>query len=153
MTEKPNICYIFEKLRVQGCQIWHSHLSIPFNSATAHSTRLYVIISVEIPGNYVDSHKSIFDGPVNSCFPSVNKSPGPGAYLGRRSPLRPTSNTPKMAEDGPKITKMHCGTFWNPLPRPKINKLTKLGRCDRETIELANHSNDNIVRTAGRASK
>ena len=34
-----------------------------------------------------------------------------------------------------------------------LNKLTKLGRCDRETIELANHSNDNIVRTAGRASK
>ena len=33
------------------------------------------------------------------------------------------------------------------------NKLTKLGRCDRETIELANHSNDSIVRTAGRASK
>ena len=33
------------------------------------------------------------------------------------------------------------------------NKLTKLGRCDRETIELANHSNDNIVRTAGRARK
>ena len=27
------ICYIFEKLRVQGCQIWHSHVSIPFNSA------------------------------------------------------------------------------------------------------------------------
>ena len=21
MTERPNICYIFEKLRVQGCQI------------------------------------------------------------------------------------------------------------------------------------
>ena len=33
------------------------------------------------------------------------------------------------------------------------NKLTKLGRCDRETIELANHSNDSIVRTAGRESK
>ena len=33
------------------------------------------------------------------------------------------------------------------------NKLTKLGRCDRETIELANNSNDSIVRTAGRTSK
>ena len=33
------------------------------------------------------------------------------------------------------------------------NKLTKLGRCDRETIELANNSNDSIVRTAGRESK
>ena len=33
------------------------------------------------------------------------------------------------------------------------NKLTKLGRCDRETIELANYSNDGIVRTAGRTSK
>ena len=58
MTERPNICYIFEKLSVQGCQIWHSHVSIPFNSAAAHSTRphnakkaLYVIISGEIPEN------------------------------------------------------------------------------------------------------
>ena len=34
-----------------------------------------------------------------------------------------------------------------------INKLTKLGRCDRETIKLANNSNDSIVRTAGRTSK
>ena len=39
MTERPNICYIFEKLSVQGCQIWHSHVSMPFNSAPAHSTR------------------------------------------------------------------------------------------------------------------
>ena len=30
---------MLEKLRVQGCQIWHSHVSIPFNSAPAHSTR------------------------------------------------------------------------------------------------------------------
>ena len=37
--------------------------------------------------------------------------------------------------------------------RKKQNKLTKLGRCDRETIELADNSNDSIVRTAGRASK
>ena len=58
MLERPNICYIFEKLRVQGCQIWHSHVSIPFNSAPADSTRphnakkaLYVIISGEIPEN------------------------------------------------------------------------------------------------------
>ena len=33
------------------------------------------------------------------------------------------------------------------------NKLTKLGRCDRETIELANNSKDSIVRTTGRVSK
>ena len=63
MTERPNIFYIFEKLSVQGCQIWHSHVSIPFNSAPAHSTRphnakkaLYVIISGKIPENLV--HKS-----------------------------------------------------------------------------------------------
>ena len=63
MTERPNICYIFEKLSVQGCQIWHSHVVIPFNSPPAHSTRphnakkaLYVIISAEIPENLV--HKS-----------------------------------------------------------------------------------------------
>ena len=58
MPERPNICYIFEKLRVQGCQIWHSHVPIPFNSAPAHSTRphnakkaLYVIISGDIHEN------------------------------------------------------------------------------------------------------
>ena len=28
MTERPNICYIFEKLSVQGCQIWHSYVSL-----------------------------------------------------------------------------------------------------------------------------
>ena len=39
MLERPKICYIFEKLSVQGCQIWHSHVSMPFNSAPAHSTR------------------------------------------------------------------------------------------------------------------
>ena len=39
ILKRPNICYIFEKLRVQGCQIWHSYVSIPFNSAPAHSTR------------------------------------------------------------------------------------------------------------------
>ena len=39
MLEIPNICYIFGKLGVQGCQIWHSHVSIPFNSAQSHSTR------------------------------------------------------------------------------------------------------------------
>ena len=36
--KQPKICYIFEKLRVQGCQIGHSHVSIQFNSAPAHST-------------------------------------------------------------------------------------------------------------------
>ena len=34
------------------------------------------------------------------------------------------------------------------------NKIeTKFGKCDRETIELANNSNDSIVRTTGRVSK
>ena len=75
MTKRPNICFIFEKLNVQGCQIWHSHVSMSFNSAAAHSTRphnakkaLYVIISAEIPENLV--HKSycitvIYDDAVN----------------------------------------------------------------------------------------
>ena len=58
LLERPSICYIFEKLKVQGCQIWHSHVSIPFNSAAAHSAyphnakkALYVIILCEIPEN------------------------------------------------------------------------------------------------------
>ena len=63
MTERPNICYIFEKLSVQGCQIWHSHVPMSFNSASTHSTHphnakkaLYVIVSTEIPENFI--HKS-----------------------------------------------------------------------------------------------
>ena len=36
---KDPTCYIFEKLGVLWCQMWHSHVSIPFNSAPAHSTR------------------------------------------------------------------------------------------------------------------
>ena len=44
MLERPNICYIFEKLRVHGCQIWHSHVSIPFNSAPAYSSNRTPII-------------------------------------------------------------------------------------------------------------
>ena len=31
---RPNICYIFEKLRVQGCQIWHSRVSHEFKEST-----------------------------------------------------------------------------------------------------------------------
>ena len=46
----------FWKAGVQGCQIGHSHVSIPFNSAPAHSTHnakkaLCIIISGEIPEN------------------------------------------------------------------------------------------------------
>ena len=36
MLERPNTSYIFEKMGVQGCQIWHSHVSFghsPFNSS------------------------------------------------------------------------------------------------------------------------
>ena len=58
LLERPSICYIFEKLKVQGCQIWHSHVSTLFTSAAAHSAyphnakkALYVIISCEIPEN------------------------------------------------------------------------------------------------------
>ena len=39
MLERPNTSYIFEKMGVQGCKIWHSHVPMPFNSAPAHSTR------------------------------------------------------------------------------------------------------------------
>ena len=50
MLDRPsNICYIFEKLRVQGCQIGHSHVSIPFNLAPAHLTR---------PHNAKQAHKA-----------------------------------------------------------------------------------------------
>ena len=61
--ERSNICYIFEKLEVQGCQILYSHVSIPFTVAPALDTQpiqlvykmpkrsLYVIISGKIPEN------------------------------------------------------------------------------------------------------
>ena len=69
-TEKclkyPTYAIFFKRslsLGVQGCQIWHSHVLIPFNSAPAPPTRphnakkaLYAIISAEIPENLV--HKS-----------------------------------------------------------------------------------------------
>ena len=103
MTKRPNICYIFEKLSVQGCQIWHSHVSIPFNSAPAHSTRphnakkaLYVIISAEIPENLV--HKSccltvIFDEAADFLFSPCQVVPG--ACLSQIVPNSATSNTHK----------------------------------------------------------
>ena len=103
MTERPNICYIFEKLSVQGCQIRHSHVSMPFNSAPANSTRphnakkaLYVIISAEIPENQV--HKSycltvIFDEAVN--FFSSPCQVVPGACLSQIVTNSHTSNTHK----------------------------------------------------------
>ena len=46
--ERPNICYIFEKLVVQGWQIWHSQVSIPFNSSPQCKKALYVIIAGEM---------------------------------------------------------------------------------------------------------
>ena len=103
MLERPNICYIFEKLRVQGCEVGHSHVSIPFNSTPAHSTRphnakkaLYVIISAEIPENLV--HKSycltvIFDEAVN--FFSSRCQVVPGACLSQIVTNSHTSNTHK----------------------------------------------------------
>ena len=103
MTKRPNICYIFEKLGVQGCQIWHSHVSMPFNLAPAHSTRphnakkaLYVIISAEIPENLV--HKSycikvIFDDAVNFFVSPCQVVPG--ACLSQIVPNSATSNTHK----------------------------------------------------------
>ena len=86
MLERPNICYIFGKLGVQGCQIWHSHVSIPFNLAATHSTRphnakkaLYVIISCKIPENWVHKscwHKLIFlCASKNKSFVPVSTSP------------------------------------------------------------------------------
>ena len=42
LVELKNTTYaIFFGLGIQGCQIWHSHVSMPFNSAAAHSTRPY----------------------------------------------------------------------------------------------------------------
>ena len=135
MPERPNICYIFEKLRVQGCQIWHSHVSIPFNSAPAHSTRphnakkaLYVIISF---------------------FPAFTT---PRGIFGQKCE---SSNTQKMTENGPiwakngqKRTSENFGTtyldpksknnctlfssiFQNFAPFPRYGRLKSKFLCER----------------------
>ena len=110
MLERPNICYIFEKLRVQECQIWHSHVSIPSRSAPAHSTRphnakkaLYVIISAEIPENLV--HKSccikvIFHDA--AIFFSSPCQVVPGACLSQIVTNSHTSNTHKHPQNAHK---------------------------------------------------
>ena len=134
MTERPNICYIFEKLSVQGCQIWHSHVSIPFNSAPAHSTRphnakkaLYFIISAEIPENLV--HKSccltvIFDEAADFLFSLCQVVPG--VYMSQIVTNSDTSNThkhPKTPTNTHKTpTKSGATTLswksgWKPLTR------------------------------------
>ena len=134
MTERPNICFIFEKLSVQGCQIWHSHVSMPFNSAPAHSTRphnakkaLYVIISAKIPENLV--HKSccltvIFDEAADFLFSPCQVVPG--ACLSQIVTNSDTSNThkhPKTPTNTHKTpTKSGATTLswksgWKPLTR------------------------------------
>ena len=120
MLERPNICYIFEKLGVQGCQIWHSHVSIPFNSAPAHSTRphnakkaLYVIISKFLKIGFTKVHWKRCDG---NCyqFQAV-----PGAYLGQKVPPLTPKKYPTMAEYG---QKMRCGKLLtHPDPKLKNN--------------------------------
>ena len=42
MLERPNICYIFEKLGVQGFQYDISMCQSYSNSAPAHSTRFHI---------------------------------------------------------------------------------------------------------------
>ena len=106
MLERPNICYIFEKLGVQGCQIYmtfpmcQSHSTRPHNAKKA----LYVIISGEIPelGEKTCTCSFLHVFFCSQCHPV------PGHIWAKKVPHSLPSNTqkmPKMAEYGPKMAK------------------------------------------------
>ena len=132
MLEIPNICYIFGKLGVQGCQIWHSHVSIPFNSASAHSTRPHNAKKLFTSSFQAIFLKIGFTKVTCTCsflctctFWSSHCSQVPRAYLGKTVTQRDTSNTQKTAENGriwakngKKCTVENCGTTY---PKSKNN--------------------------------
>ena len=107
MTERPNICYIFEKLSVQGCQIWHSHVSMPFNSAPANSTRPHnakklFTSSFQVIFLKIRFTKLLHNGHfymMQQIF-SFHCRQVQGAYLGQILLHTATSNTPKMLKNG-----------------------------------------------------
>ena len=104
MLERPNICYIFEKLGVQSRMSNMTFLCVnsiqlgpsPFNSSPQCKKALYVIISAEIPENLV--HKSccltvIFDEAADFLFSPCQVVPG--ACLSQIVTNSDTSNTHK----------------------------------------------------------
>ena len=116
MFERPNICYIFEKLWVQGCQIY-----MTFPMCQSHSTRPQpiVIISGEIPELGEKSYMYMLIFTCNFFVLSVNQS---RAIFGPNksptvSPLTP-KKCPKWPSIGQKWQKIQCGKLWYHLPLP-----------------------------------
>ena len=123
MLERPNmyICYIFEKLGVQGCQIWHSHVSIPFNSAPAHSTRPHNAKKSSLRHHFRRNSWKFGSQKLHvhahfwcTCiFPILYHSQG---HIRAKmwhyvTPLTPKKNDQKRTHMSQKWQKTHCGKF------------------------------------------
>ena len=109
-TEKrSNICYIFEKMRVQGCQIWHSHSTRP------QITQL-------VPTMQKSSLRHHFR---RNSWKLGSQNLLLHAHFNSKFTLCDTSNTQKMTENGrirakngKKCTVENCGTTY---PKSKNN--------------------------------
>ena len=96
-TEKrSNICYIFENMRVQGCQIWHSHSTWP-QIIQLFPTMQKNLFTSSFQAKFLKIRFTKVPG-TNFLFPQCK--PLPGAYLGKNGPQWPTSNTQKMTKNG-----------------------------------------------------
>ena len=90
MPERPNICYIFEKLRVQGCQIWHSHVPIPLNSAPQCKKALTLSFQPKI---LKISFTKVAGANIKSYAPADFLFPLSSGRRGHRAALSSTWNT------------------------------------------------------------
>ena len=90
MPERPNICYIFEKLRVQGCQIWHSHVPIPLNSAPQCKKALTLSFQPKI---LKISFTKVAGANIKSYAPADFLFPLSSGRWGHRAALSSTWNT------------------------------------------------------------
>ena len=133
-----------DKLRVQGCQIWHSHVSIPFKSAPAHSTRphnakkaLYVIISGKIPENWVHKssmHMLFFDVYANFLSSHSSQVPARGIFGPKchTSYAQMTENGRIWVKNGKKCTVENCGTtYLNPKSENNCNLFSSTFHVER----------------------
>ena len=128
MLKRPNICYIFEKLGVQGCQIY-----MTFPMCQSHSTRPQPIQLVPTMQKklFMSSFQAKFLNWVKKSYMymliftcnffvlSVNQS---RATFGPNksptvSPLTP-KKCPKWPSMGQKWQKKHCGKLRYHLPLP-----------------------------------
>ena len=141
MLERPNICYIFEKLGIRGCQIWHSHVSIPFNSAPAHSTRPHnakKLFTSSFQVKFLKTRKSkiceflLWSHVKNKLSKSIS---------GRDCPI--ISN--KGEGVTPSVTTFHCHHSWTISPPWKY--FTTLLLLTHIIVDTTQHSFCNNIKT------